>query len=462
MPQRSGHPDRIELPSGSPSDKVADPRIRGTVVTGELRLREGSATAQAAVLPRAVDHPASVREHNQAVTEATRPRWLVLVTLALVALNLRIALSSIPAVETDIADATGWSAAVIGALTMLPVLCMGAFALLVPRIARRIGRRHTVALALLLITVALGMRLAALVPGVLHLSALVAGIGIALAGGLVPSIVREQLPRSVGVATGLWTAAMMTGAAIGGALTAPLAEALDSWQAALAMWAVPAALALAVWWLVEDAPQTSAQDRDTTPERPPVHVRDLPWSDRRAWSLTLYLTLNSIVFYTALAWLAPSYVDRGLSQNDAGFLLGLFTVAQVAGALVMPWLAERVPPRALYAAALATVTVTVVVIGWAPDVATATMVCVFGLALGGGFAMGLALLSSWARDGHGSARLTAMAFSVTYLTASFGPLIAGIILDSTGSWTAVYALLAVACLLQFATIPAMRRGVRVD
>ena len=38
--------------------------------------------------------------------------------------------------------------------------------------------------------------------------------------------------------------------------------------------------------------------------------------------------------------------------------------------------------------------------------------------------MGLALLSEYAADGNASARLTAMAFSVTYLTASLGPLIA--------------------------------------
>ena len=396
------------------------------------------------------------------MTEATRPRWLVLLTLALVALNLRMALSSIPAVETDIAEATGWSAAVIGALTMLPVLCMGGFALLVPRIAARIGRRHTVALALAIITVALALRLAALVPGVLHLSALLAGVGIALAGGLVPSIVREQLPRSVGMATGLWTAAMMTGAAVGGALTAPLAQALGSWQAALALWAAPAALALAVWWLVEDSGESVAADRAHTPQRAPVQVRDLPWDDRRAWSLTLYLTLNSIVFYTALAWLAPSYVDRGVSQNDAGLLLGLFTVSQVAGALVMPALAERTrAPRGLYAAALALVTGAVVAIGWFPGTMTTLAVALFGLTLGGGFAMGLALLSSWAHDGHGSARLTAMAYSVTYLTASMGPLVAGVILDASGSWPAVYAMLGLACLVQFATIPAMRRGVRI-
>ena len=72
----------------------------------------------------------------------------------------------------------------------------------------------------------------------------------------------------MGAATGLWTAAMMTGAALGGALTVPLAEALGSWQAALAFWAVPAALALSVWWLVEDTGQPLAVDRSERRARP--------------------------------------------------------------------------------------------------------------------------------------------------------------------------------------------------
>ena len=44
---------------------------------------------------------------------------------------------------------------------------------------------------------------------------------------------------------------MMTGAALGGALTVPIAEAIGSWPAALAVWAVPAAIGLVVWWVVE-------------------------------------------------------------------------------------------------------------------------------------------------------------------------------------------------------------------
>ncbi len=389
------------------------------------------------------------------------PRWLVLTALVMVALNLRIALSSVPTVVTDIQAVTGWSDAAIGALTTIPVLCMGAFALVVPRLAQLIGRQHTISLALVLLTAALAARAAsAEVPWILFPSAFVAGVGIALAAGLVPSVVLEQVPDAVGRATGLWTAAMMVGAAIGGALTVPLSIWLGSWPLALAVWAIPAAIGLVVWWTVEGRGRDSGP---RLPQRARVHLRELPWRDRRAWALTAYLTLNSVVFYTALAWLAPAYVDRGWSQNGAGWAFGVFTASQVVAALLLPAIAERlIHRRYLYAALVVIATACILLIGWVPATATVLVVSVFGAALGGSFAMGLALLSEFADDAAGSARLTAMAFAGTYLLAALGPLTAGILLDAFDSWQLVYTLLAVAMAAQLLTIPPLRRGVRID
>ncbi len=450
--QPAGQADGVALPSGQSDQCGTHPGISAAVVVGEGGRGQGPALARILRCPGR--HGGSVREHNRPVTATARPRWLILTALVMVAFNLRIALTSVPALEADIAEATGWSSAAIGALTTIPVVCMGAFALLVPRIARRIGRRHTIALALAMLTLALVARLFATTPGVLPMSVLVAGIGIALAAGLVPSVVREQLPSTVGYATGLWTAAMMIGAALGGALTVPLAAWLGSWPAALAVWAVPAGIGLVVWWIVEGGREDGNRGGASA-----VRIRDLPWRSRTAWALTLYLTFNSIIFYTSLAWLAPSYVDRGWSQAEAGFLFGAFTASQVIAALVMPALAERAPARrALYAAMLALVLVGLILIGVVPDTLTILVVTIFGAALGAGFAMGLALLSEFAADGAASARLTAMAFAVAYLCGAVGPLIAGRILDVSGSWELVYALLAAVGLAQFATVPALRRG----
>jgi len=387
----------------------------------------------------------------------SRRPFTVYLTLVMVAVNLRIGLTSIPTLEVEIQAATGWSNAAIGTITTIPVICMGLFALAVPRIAGMIGRRRTVALALAILVVALGSRVFAGQPIVLTTSALLVGTAIALAMGLVPSIVRGQLPTRMGRATGIWTGAMMISAAAGAALTVPLAELFGSWQAALAFWALPALVGLVVWAVVE-----GTRDAPTGTTPPVTQLRDMPWRSRPAWAITGFLTLNSIVFYTLVAWLAPSFVDRGWSQADAGFLFGAFTVSQVVAALTMPALVERVHARrTIYTVSVIVVGVGLMSIGFLEGDAVIAAVVIMGFALGAGFAMGLTLLSEFAHDMHSSARLTAMALFVTYLAASIGPFVAGALLDAGTSWSTLYVLLGLVALLQTLTVSPLRRGVSI-
>src|SRR5690606_20212295 len=78
----------------------------------------------------------------------------LIVLLVLVGLNLRPALSSLAPLLARVQAETGLSAAAIGALTTLPVLCLGLFAPLAPWLSRRIGIERTLSLALLLLAAA--------------------------------------------------------------------------------------------------------------------------------------------------------------------------------------------------------------------------------------------------------------------------------------------------------------------
>ena len=378
-------------------------------------------------------------------------------SLILIAINLRPALTSVPTVVVQIQQEFGWNGATIGLLTTLPVLLMGVFALVVPAIAQRIGRTRTVTLAMVLVTFAVGVRVFAAHSLVLFVSAALAGIGIALATGLVPGIVREQMPHAMGRATGAWTASLMAGAAIASAITVPLALLGGSWQWALAVWAVPAAVALVVWRFAE---RTSVQHiRPATI----IRIRELPWRNRIAWALTAFLTLNSIVFYSSLAWIAPSYAERGWTQSNAGWLFAVFAVAQVLSALTLPALSQRTPyRRTLFAVTIVLTFVALIFIGWLPDFAPPLVLFALGYFLSGGFVMGLGLLSVLAPTAAAAARLTAMTLSVTYLTAASGPLIMGFIFDALQSWTAIFTLLGLAALLQLVAIIPLRRGVSVN
>lgn len=382
-----------------------------------------------------------------------RPTWVVLLALALVAVNLRSVLTSIPPLAEQIQAVTGWSDTTLGLLTTLPVLVMGSAALIVPALAARIGRTRSVALALILLVAASGLRLLAGLPWMLFVTAFLGGLGIAIASGLVPGIVREHLPRASGAATGLWTSTMFTGAALAAALTVPIAAVTGSWHIALAVWALPALIGLAFWTWAE----RGNTELGAGPGR--VTIAQLPWRNRLAWALTAYLAINSIIYYTALAWIAPSLEERGWSAEQSGLLFGVFTASQIAAALSLPWIGHRFPARrTLWVATAVLTALPLLVLAYSPTTATFLVLVVFGFANSGGFTIGLSMLAEFVDGPAASARLTAMAFTMTYLLAAAGPALAGVLLDLTGSWIAVYVILAAVALTQIPPMIPLRKG----
>ena len=383
----------------------------------------------------------------------TRSAAASLAVVVLVAVNLRFALSSLPAVATLIQGETGWSDAFIGALTTVPVLGMGVFALGVPRLAAHIGQRRAVSLALVVMAAGLSLRLVGAVAATLLLSAMLAGLSIAILGGLVPGIVRERLSHSMGLATSVWTAAMFGGAALGAALTLPLSDLMGGWNRALAFWALPAIAALAAWlWLERDQPTRAATVTV-------VRLRDLPWRDSTAWALTAFMSVNSVVFYSMLAWTAPSYAERGYTPETAGLFFGIFTGSGIIAALTLPaWSHRTQRRRTLFTATVVGCSASLVVIALVPAFAPPLILVALAFTLSGGFAMSLGLLSEYAADAAGSARLTAMAFTITHTLSAFSPFVMGAIMDAVDSWTLVFSLLAIIALLQMPAVFFLRRG----
>lgn len=380
---------------------------------------------------------------------------MLLVVIALVAVNLRTVLTSVPPVVLDIQETTGWSDVTLGLLTTLPVVAMGAFALAVPAISAVVGRSRTVGLAIALLALAAGLRLAGDVLPVMLVAVVLTGIGIALGAGLLPGIVREQLPDSVGLATGTWTGAMFTGAGIGAALTVPLAVLTGSWQIALALWALPAIIGLIAWALAE-------RGRDSPGRTRVLSLRTLPWRNRTAWALTGYMTVNSIVYYGALAWIAPSLEERGWSAEAAGLIFGLFVVMSIPAALILPaWTQRAGSRRAIVIATALVSSVALLVMGLTAEALIVPALLVFGFLHTGGFTVSLSMLSEYSSDSAAAARLTAMAFTVTYLVAALTPTLAGAVLEWTGSWLAVFTALAIIALAEVPFILPLRRDLTI-
>ena len=164
----------------------------------------------------------------------------VVVGIVLVAFNLRAGIAAVSPLLPDIRDDLGISRGAAGLLTTLPVLCFGALSTAAAGLGRRIGSDRAVVLGMLVLAVASGVRL---LPSAAWFFAgtVVLGAAITIGNVLTPTLVKEHIPgRHVGSVTGLYTGALIGGAAVAAAISAPLASTGLGWRGALLVWAVPA------------------------------------------------------------------------------------------------------------------------------------------------------------------------------------------------------------------------------
>ncbi|MDQ6896215.1 MAG: MFS transporter [Actinomycetota bacterium] len=383
------------------------------------------------------------------------PAWLLVVGLVAVAANLRVGLAGVPPLVGLISSDLGLSNAAVGVLTTLPVLCMGAFAPVAHWASTRWGSAPVVLVATVLAAMGSALRLMGSSLPVLYAATLVLGVGIAVAGTLLPRLVKTMFPpERVGLVTGVYMVALMGGATASAALSAPLARLLGSWEGSLASWSVIGLVAVVVWY-----PLSRAVWR----HRAEVIARSvgsrLPWRSRTAWLVSAYLAVQSWVFYSTLAWLAPSFIGLGWDVEHAGYLLSVFSAAQILAGLVVPAVTDRVHD-------LRTLLVPVGLVGaaglvglvLAPDSAPWLWAVLAGLGQGSSFALALVLLVRAAATPHASGGLSAMGFLVGYGVASLGPLAMGAIRDATGGFHGVWFSLVVFMVAQLAVALTLRPG----
>ena len=365
-------------------------------------------------------------------------RPAVLLAIVWLGLNLRTVIASLPPLLPDIRADLGLSATLAGLLTTLPVLCFG---LLAPP-ARRLA--HRLPLEAMLVGCALVTAVAAALRGIgtvaaLFVGSILAGASVAMGQTALPVLIRIAFHRAVGKMMGSYSMALPIGATLGAGLAVPLEEALGgSWRASLALWAIPAALAAALWL----PPALRRRTVITGPE--PERLRGRPL----AWSVALYFGVQSAAFYATLAWLPEILDSNGWSARSGGALLALASLVSAVPALLLPVLAgRRASQTPLVAAVTTSAAVGVLGLILAPGLAPLWVVLI-GLGQGGSLGLGLVLPVLRATSPGLVASLTAMTLSIGYLTAATGPWLIGAVHDLTSGWTAALGALLGLTLLQ--------------
>lgn len=360
-------------------------------------------------------------------------RLLFGASLVLIAFNLRPLFSSLSVLLPEVIRATGLSTTGASILTTLPVLCLGVFAPLAPKLAQRFGPERTLLGVLVLLCAGTALRGFEQAP-LLFLATFMAGAAIAVGNVLLPGLVKRDFAGHAAIVTGLYTMALCGGAAAAAGITPPIEQALGSWSAALAIWALPV---LAV--LVLFAPQ--ALPRAAHPDHSGVRVVGL-WRDRLAWQVTLFMGLQSALAYIVFGWLAPMLRERGFEATAAGGIVSLSVIVQVATCLLVPSLAVRCRNQSGISVALvAAATAALLGLMFAPTSTVLFWAVLQGIGQGGLIAVALTLIVLRSPDPHVAAHLSGMAQGVGYVLAAAGPLLVGLIRSWTGSFDASAVLL---------------------
>ncbi|HYM34347.1 MAG TPA: MFS transporter [Steroidobacteraceae bacterium] len=371
---------------------------------------------------------------------ADRSVALQLTALFFVAFNLRVAMSCISPVVDHLRNDLQMNRAELGLLSTLPVLCMSLLAPFAQRLSAARGHETAILFATLLIALSALVRSVA-GTALMLASAFTAGVGIAIAGTLLNTFVKEHFADRAVTVSGLYSAALCLGAALAAGLTAPIAEWSDSWRTALALWGIPGIFGAFLWWIMLKQSTSPTSDTRTTRAA-------LPWRNRAAWLVTIFFGMQSVTFFVVLAWLAPMYVELGWSKSKAGTLLGIWVALQVPVILTVSRLASRSHDRRpwLIACSVAAA-ISFFGLATAPLTAPWLWILLFAFGSGGWFTLCMNLPLDYSRSPGEAGSWTAMMLCGGYMISASSPFIAGAVRDADASYSAIFTSMALLSLI---------------
>ncbi|MEV5685398.1 MFS transporter [Streptomyces sp. NPDC052164] len=383
----------------------------------------------------------------------TKAAAVVLVLgFVLLSFNTRVAFGQLG----PLAPVAGFGTGALTLLGLLPPLCMGAFAPLASSVRRRFGEERGLFWASVLLLVGAVVRMLGL-PGLLAGTVLVS-IATAVVNVLIPVFVRSRFaPGRVGVMMGVYALSMGAGSALVAALMVPVWEASGhSWQTAIGVAVVPAALAA-----IGMAPHVRGNGTAATGRPGPSTRRHRSPVGRGGsgpvWSLTAFFGLQTLLFYTTLAWLPAILVDAGVAKGTAGGMQSLFILGVAVGGFLTPVLAAaRTDQRPHLTGVILICAVGYAGLLLAPAAVPALWAIVLGTGLGGGQAVAGVLYVKRGKDHEHVAKLSTVAQTGGYLLAAAGPVTASVLHTVTGAWTV--PLLVFVGVLALSLVASLRAG----
>lgn len=365
----------------------------------------------------------------------------MLLGVVIAAANLRTAVAALSPIVGSVSEDIPLDSVGLGLLGTLPPLCFAIFGLLAPVLQRRV--RLEMLLVIPLVAILFGHLLRAAAPSypLLAVGSALAFAGMGVANVALPPVVKKYFPDRVGLLTSVYATVLSLMTLVPPLVAVPVAEAAG-WRVSLGLWSVFAVAAL-IPWVALLLRERAGRDRPAAPTDDTASIATVPPAaagrtsrSPLAWGMALMFGTTSLNVYALFAWLPQLLVDEaGVSDAEAGTLLALYSGIGFPASIIVPILAVRLrSARPLVAAGLLFYLVGYAGLILSPGAGTWVWVALAGAGplL---FPLSLVLINLRTRTNAGSVALSGFTQGVGYVVGAVGPLLFGILHETTGGWT---------------------------
>ncbi|HEV2041527.1 MAG TPA: MFS transporter [Casimicrobiaceae bacterium] len=273
---------------------------------------------------------------------ARREMWTAIVLLWLAGNALRLTILAVPPVIAMIRDEFGLNATEVGLLSSIPPALFAIAALAGSLLVARLGVRAALIGGLVLVAAGSAMRGLSTGYAVLFATTILMSAGAAIMQPIMPTTVRQWLPRRIGLGTAIYTNGLLVGEVFPVLLTIPLVLPMlsGSWRGSLVFWSAPVAIIAVVVYLF--APPAHAEP-STRAGAPRKWLPD--WHVGLVWRLGgLFWCINAI-YFIANAFI-PIYLTSAGRADLIGDALLALNLGQLPASVLLLVTAGRLERRA--------------------------------------------------------------------------------------------------------------------
>ena len=361
---------------------------------------------------------------------------------------LRPPVASIGPLLEEIQVSLGVGPTLIGFLAAAPVLCFGIGAFASPWLVNRLGVNLAMLAVLIMLAVSSALRMVFDYPGLL-IGTIGAGLSIAIANVLLPTVVRLSFPNRVALVTGAYTTILAISASLAASIAVPSSNLLGGWNPAMAIWIAPTILAILLWF-----PQTRSQVAHVAqPAQAAAEEKRAVLRSPIAWAIVGFFGIQSLGFYALLGWMPSALTSIGVTPTDAGNYLGFASGVGIPTGLIISSMLGRFKSLAWWSAGTSLMTlsgnVLLTYVVASEDTSWLILSCVLiGLGMSATFPISLSLISTRASTSAQTTQLSAMSQGWGYLVAAAGTFLVGFIANLFGGWVVSFVLLCALTTIQ--------------